>query len=260
MSESENSPTTPSSLAPWLDLRVDHRFPGCHLQLDCQLSAQRTVVFGPSGSGKSSLLRAIAGLLEPDDGRILLHGQAVWERRGRGQEHQHRPTRVPAHKRRVGLVLQNPALFPHLRVRDNVAFALRGMAEDSRKEKVLELLRIVDALALVDRWPRDLSGGQQQRVAIARTLAASPAVLLLDEPFGALDAEASRQLSDNIYQWAKNQSVPVMMVTHNVEEAFSAGDEVLKMDCGRIAAQGPPHKVLSAERARLLGVLRACAD
>ncbi|HET9087319.1 MAG TPA: ATP-binding cassette domain-containing protein, partial [Acidobacteriaceae bacterium] len=241
------------SLTPWLDLRVDHRFPGCHLDLHCQLAEQRTVVFGPSGSGKSSLLRAIAGLLEPDAGRIELHGQAVWERPGRVLS----PC-VPTHKRRVGLVLQSPALFPHLRVRDNVAFALRSMAADKRKEEVFELLRIVDALAFAERWPQDLSGGQQQRVAIARTLAANPAVLLLDEPFGALDAEASRQLSGNIYHWAKSRRVPVMMVTHNVEEAFSGGDEVLKMDCGRITAQGSPHDVLSAERARLLGVLRAC--
>lgn len=246
-------PTTdaPTDSSPWLDARIDHRFPACHLDLTCQISAPRTVVFGPSGSGKSSLLRAIAGLLEPDQGHIQIRGKTVWER----MKGAHRTLCVPAEKRRVGLVLQSPAIFPHLTAADNVAFPLRNMASESRKEKVFELLRMVDAEALASNWPRALSGGQQQRVAIARTLAASPSVLLLDEPFGALDAQASQKLGDALAQWARERNVPVLMVTHNLEEAFSGGYEVLLINDGRIIAQGKPQDVLAEERERWLRVI-----
>jgi len=241
---------------PWLEVHIDHRFPGCHLDLSFQLSAQKTVVFGPSGSGKSSLLRAIAGLLAPDQGRILIHGQTMWESpQSSGARSRRRPVCVPAENRAVGLVLQTPAMFPHLTAAGNVAFALRGMAKDARRARVLELLQMVDAAPLADRSTRDLSGGQQQRVAIARTLAADPSVLLLDEPFGALDAKGRQRLAENLSNWSRQKSVPVIMVTHNLEEAFSAGDEVLTMDCGRITAQGKPHEVLAAEHARWLGLL-----
>lgn len=249
---SEMSRVAPTE-SPWLDVRIDHRFPGCHLDFSCQLSAQRTVVFGPSGSGKSSLLRAIAGLLEPEEGHIRLLGKTVWERAGGARCR----LCVPAETRRVGLVPQSPAIFPHLTAAGNVAFALRGMAKDARREKVLELLRMVDAEPLADRWPRELSGGQQQRVAIARTLAANPSVLLLDEPFGALDAQARQQLSEKLFQWARKSSVPILMVTHNLEEAFSAGDEVLVMHGGGITAQGKPLDALAEERQRWLHVVGA---
>jgi ABC-type sulfate/molybdate transport systems ATPase subunit len=249
---SEISPVTPAEPS-WLDVRIDHKFPGCHLQLACRLSAPRAVVFGPSGSGKSSLLRAVAGLLEPDAGHIRLHGTTVWERTGT-----RRPSpRVPVEARRVGLVLQSPAIFPHLTVGGNVAYPLRSVARDARREIVLELLRVVGGESLADRWPSELSGGQQQRVAIARTLASNPSTLLLDEPFGALDSQASQQLSQNLFQWAQERSVPALMVTHSLEEAFSGGDEVLVINDGHIVAQGPPQDVLAAERDRLLRAINA---
>jgi molybdate transport system ATP-binding protein len=236
----------------WLRVQVEHRFGqelgSFHLRVSFEAHAMRTVVFGPSGSGKSSLLRAIAGLLEPHAGKIELRGETVWSR----SVGQHSGCYILPENRLVGLVMQSPAIFPHLSVAGNVGFALRGMESSARREKVLHLLQTVGAEPLAQRWPRQLSGGQLQRVAIARTLAADPSVLLLDEPFSALDAKSRKILSENVHAWAVEHRVPILAVTHNLEEAFESGEEVLVMEEGRIAAQGKPHEVLRAERSRLL--------
>lgn len=244
---------------PWLAVRIDHRFgnddAGFRLSIAFQTSARRTVIFGPSGSGKSSVLRVIAGLLQPDAGRIEIQGRTVWKRSAastRGVS-----CNVPVEQRSVGLVMQTPAVFPHLKVAENVAFALRRTDRPTREKKVRSLLETVDAIALADRWPRELSGGQLQRVAIARTLAAAPSVLLLDEPFSALDARSRQQLSENVHRWARDNAVPVLTVTHNLEEAFAAGDEVIAMQDGKIVAQGNASEVLAEERHRLLTCLAA---
>jgi molybdate transport system ATP-binding protein len=259
LSDPHNSSRTNS---PWLAVQIDHTFHhghgSFHLQASFEAHAARTVVFGPSGSGKSSLLRAIAGLLEPDAGKIQILGKTVWgktvlQRTGGSCSSQG----VSAEKRRVGLVMQSPAIFPHLTVARNVAFALQGMEKAARMKKVSRLLQRVGAESLAKRWPRELSGGQLQRVAIARTLAAEPSILLLDEPFAALDAQSRQQLSENVHEWACEHNVPVLTVTHNLEEAFAAGDEVLAMEEGRISAQGKPHEVLAAERDRLLRIMGA---
>ncbi|MEO6830195.1 MAG: ATP-binding cassette domain-containing protein [Acidobacteriaceae bacterium] len=258
-----DSRVLPVAGSPWLRVRIDHRFAhglahefaSFHLNVSFTASATRTVVFGPSGSGKSSLLRAVAGLLEPDAGKIELHGQTAWERHANGQSE----VFIPPEKRRVGLVMQSPAIFPHLTVARNIAFALRGMEKSAQRERIFQLLGTVGAEALADRWPRELSGGQQQRVAIARTLAAEPGVLLMDEPFAALDAKSRQVLSEKVQGWARERSVPVLAVTHNLEEAFAAGDEVLVIDEGRITAQGTPDVVLSEERERLLLAMGAAA-
>lgn len=240
---------------PWLTVHLEHRFQhngaGFHLHLAFSAYAQRTVVFGPSGSGKSSLLRAIAGLLKPDVATIEFHGTAVCRTMAGSQPR----IFVPAEKRRVGLVMQNPAVFPHLTASGNVAFALRGRERSAQKEKIAQLLEIVEAESLAARWPRELSGGQLQRIAIARTLAAEPTILLLDEPFAALDAPSRQQISNNLHQWARERGIPVLTVTHNLEEVFAAGDEVLTMEEGRIMAQGTPERVLALQRERLLHML-----
>ncbi|MGH9616491.1 MAG: ATP-binding cassette domain-containing protein [Acidobacteriaceae bacterium] len=240
---------------PWLTVELDHRFhqdsAGFRLHLAFDLHAQRTVIFGPSGSGKSSLLRAIAGLLKPDAARIQLHGKTVCEMMREGREQ----IFIRAERRRVGLVMQSPAVFPHLKATGNVAFPLRGMDRSAQRERIAALLDLVEAEALADRWPRELSGGQLQRIAIARTLAAEPAILLLDEPFAALDALSRERISRNLHRWARERSVPVLTVTHNLEEAFVAGDEVLTMEEGRVTAQGTPERVLAPQRERLLQVL-----
>ena len=250
------APSAPSH-TPWLTVHLEHRFhhngTGFHLRLAFSAHAQRTVVFGPSGSGKSSLLRAIAGLLKPDVATIEFHGTVVCQTARDGK-----PTIfVPGEKRRVGLVMQSPAVFPHLTASGNVAFAMRGTDRSAQKEKITQLLKIVEAESLAARWPRELSGGQLQRIAIARTLAAEPTILLLDEPFAALDAPSRQRISQNLHQWARERGIPVLTVTHNLEEVFTAGDEVLTMEDGRIMAQGAPEKVLAMQRERLLQMLHA---
>jgi molybdate transport system ATP-binding protein len=250
-------PVRPASQVPWLTVHLEHRFhsngAGFHLRLAFSAYAQRTVIFGPSGSGKSSLLRAIAGLLKPDIGLIKFHGSTVCQ-----TARDSKPAIFfPAEKRRVGLVMQSPAVFPHLTASGNVAFAMRGKDRSAQQEKITQLLQIVEAESLAARWPRDLSGGQLQRIAIARTLAAEPTILLLDEPFAALDALSRQHISKNLHQWALERGVPVLTVTHNLEEVFAAGDEVLTMEDGRIMAQGTPERVLAIQRERLLQILHA---
>jgi molybdate transport system ATP-binding protein len=245
------------SNTPWLTVHLEHRFhnnsAGFQLHLAFSAYAHRTVVFGPSGSGKSSLLRAIAGLLKPDVATIEFHGTAVCKTMAHSQP----KLFVPAENRRVGLVMQNPAVFPHLTASGNVAFAMRGNDRSAQKEKIARLLEIVEAESLAARWPRELSGGQLQRIAIARTLAAEPTILLLDEPFAALDAPSRQQISHNLHLWAQERGVPVLTVTHNLEEAFTAGDDVLTMEDGRVMAQGTPERVLAIQRDRLLHALHA---
>lgn len=253
-------PVRLASQTPWLTVHLEHRFrsngAGFHLHVAFSAYAQRTVVFGPSGSGKSSLLRAIAGLLKPDVATIEFHGTTICKTVAIGN----RPgIYVPAEKRRVGLVMQSPAVFPHLTASGNVAFAMRGKDRSAQKDKITQILQIVEAESLAERWPRDLSGGQLQRIAIARTLAAEPTILLLDEPFAALDALSREQISKNLHQWALERGVPVLTVTHNLEEVFAAGDEVLTMEEGRIMAQGTPERVLAIQRERLLQILHAVA-
>ena len=251
-------PVRPVTQTPWLTVHLEHRFhhssAGFRLHLAFSAYAQRTVVFGPSGSGKSSLLRAIAGLLKPDVATIQFQSTTVCNTRAVGS---HPSVYIPAEKRRVGLVMQSPAVFPHLTASGNVAFAMRGKDRSTQKQKITHLLEIVEAESLAARWPRELSGGQLQRIAIARTLAAEPTILLLDEPFAALDAPSRQQISTNLHQWAQERGVPVLTVTHNLEEAFTAGDDVLTMEEGRVMTQGTPERVLAIQRDRLLHALHA---
>ena len=189
------------------------------------------VLLGPSGSGKSTLLRAIAGLAAVDHGRIALQGRDV--------------THVAARKRGVGLVFQNYALFRHMTVADNIEFALRvrRMRARTRRARRQELLRLVALEGLDDRLPAQLSGGQQQRVAVARALAHKPEVLLLDEPFGALDAKIREELRRTIREVQRELGITTVLVTHDQEEAFAHGRS------HRHHESRPPARDRRAERA-----------
>jgi ABC-type Fe3+/spermidine/putrescine transport system ATPase subunit/nucleotide-binding universal stress UspA family protein len=189
------------------------------------------VLLGSSGSGKSTLLRMIAGLTEVDAGRVTLHGRDV--------------TELPPARRGVGFVFQSYALFPSLSVAENVEFALavRGSAREARRRRRDELLELVGLAGLGGRMPRQLSGGQQQRVALARALAHQPEVLLLDEPFGALDAKVRADLRRTIREIQRELKVTTLFVTHDQEEAFELADRLAVLSFGRLLEAGPPEEL-----------------
>ncbi|HZZ56404.1 MAG TPA: TOBE-like domain-containing protein [Opitutaceae bacterium] len=194
-------------------------------------------LLGPSGSGKTTLLRIIAGLEIPDpgSGRILFNGDDV--------------TDLPAGKRRVGLVFQHYALFRHLSVFENIAFGLRVRRSRDRPpraeigERVRKLLALVQLDGLGGRYPHQLSGGQRQRVALARALAVEPRVLLLDEPFGALDAKVRRELRRWLRRFHDEIHLTTVFVTHDQEEALEIADEVVIMNQARVEQVGTPQQV-----------------
>ncbi len=194
-------------------------------------------LLGPSGSGKTTLLRIIAGLehADPGAGRVLFHGEDV--------------TDVPAGRRRVGFVFQHYALFRHLTVFENIAFGLRVKRRRERPprraiaERVHDLLRLVQLEGLDPRYPHQLSGGQRQRVALARALAVDPRVLLLDEPFGALDAKVRKELRRWLRRFHDEIQLTTVFVTHDQEEALEIADEVVIMNQARVEQVGTPQEV-----------------
>jgi sulfate transport system ATP-binding protein len=187
-----------------------------------------TALLGPSGSGKSTLLRVIAGLEQPDSGRVVILGQDA--------------TRVPAQDRGVGFVFQHYAAFKHMTVRENVAFGLsiRKQPKDEIKRRVDELVRLVHLEGFTDRYPSQLSGGQRQRMALARALAVEPKVLLLDEPFGALDANVRKELRQWLRRLHEEVHVTTIFVTHDQEEAMDVAEQIVVMNHGRIEQAGAP--------------------
>jgi sulfate transport system ATP-binding protein len=192
-------------------------------------------LLSPSGSGKTTLLRVIAGLEFPDSGRVVLEGEDA--------------TDTHVRERQVGFVFQHYALFRHMTVLENVAFGLRVRPKKERpsdaaiRSRVLELLKLVQLDWLADRYPHQLSGGQRQRIALARALAVQPRVLLLDEPFGALDAKVRKELRRWLRRLHDEMHVTSVFVTHDQEEALEVADRVVVMNQGRIEQVGAPDEV-----------------
>ena len=185
-----------------------------------------TALLGPSGGGKSTLLRVIAGLEEPDSGQVIIDGEDA--------------TAVPARKRGVGFVFQHYAPFKHMTVRDNVAFGLkiRKRSKEEIEERVTELLGLVHLEGFAGRYPSQLSGGQRQRMALARALAVRPKVLLLDEPFGALDATVRKELRAWLRRLHDEMHVTTVFVTHDQEEAMEVAEQIVVLNHGRIEQVG----------------------
>lgn len=188
-------------------------------------------LLGPSGSGKSTLLRAIAGLEQPDNGRIYINNYDA--------------TYLDVQRRNIGFVFQHYALFKHLTIRQNIAFGLeiRKVPRPQVKQKVDELLDLIQLQGMGDRYPSQLSGGQRQRVALARALAVQPQVLLLDEPFGALDAKVRKELRAWLRRLHEEVHVTSVFVTHDQEEAMEVADEIVIMNNGQIEQVGTPAEV-----------------
>lgn len=218
-----------------IEVRVQHAFPGFTLDVAFTASAGITVIFGPSGAGKSLTLRAIAGLFRPQRGRIAVNGE-VWVDTERG-------IWVRPQDRKVGYVPQHYGLFPHMTVRENIAFGIRRWPTSRREERVRELLALMQLDALADRRPTQLSGGQQQRVALARALAPNPRLLLLDEALGALDPVLRAQLQETVRLVQRTYGVPVLMITHDVNEVAALADTVVVMQEGRVVQTGSVEEV-----------------
>jgi sulfate transport system ATP-binding protein len=198
-------------------------------------AGELVALLGPSGSGKTTLLRIIAGLEVPDSGHVLFHGEDA--------------THTTVRERNVGFVFQHYALFNHMTIFENVAFGLRVRPKDRRpaereiKAKVTELLKLVQLDWVADRFPHQLSGGQRQRIALARALAVEPKVLLLDEPFGALDAKVRKELRRWLRRLHDEMHVTSVFVTHDQDEAMEVADRIVVMNQGRIEQQGSPDEV-----------------
>ncbi len=203
-------------------------------------------LLGPSGCGKTTTLRIVAGFERPDHGEVLIRGRQV--------------TALPPYRRDFGMVFQNYALFPHLTIADNVAFGLRmrRVARDTAKRQVAEALGLVKLNGFEDRYPNQLSGGQQQRVALARALVLHPAVLLLDEPLGALDRSLREEMQVEIRDLQRQFGISTLFVTHDQDEALTMSDAIAVMNHGVIEQLGTPREVFDAPRtefvARFMGV------
>lgn len=228
---------------PGLEFAIDAHRGGFHLQVAGKFTAPWTVIFGSSGAGKSTLLRLLAGLDEGKLVRVALEGRVLSD--------SSRGFAARPGKRQTGLVAQEPSLFPHLTVAENVGYGLVALERVQRVRRVEEMLVLAGAAELAERRPQDLSGGQAQRVALARALAPAPILLLLDEPFSALDGAASDALLERLQAWVTANRVQVAMATHDATDALALEAEVLLLEDGRKAAQGPAAEVLAGEKKRL---------
>ncbi len=208
---------------------IQKELPGFTLSVDFEAAVGVTVLFGASGAGKTLTLECVAGFAKPDDGCIRLNGRTLFE--GKGE------TNVRPQLRSCGYVFQDHALFPHMTVRQNVAFA----AAQTDVDDLLRRFRITD---VADKYPNQISGGQGQRCSIARALIANPGMLLLDEPSRGLDALLRAELYDVVRQVQSDYKLPILLVTHDVEEALTLGERMLCYESGRIVQAGTPKSVI----------------
>lgn len=223
------------------------------IALDAELACEPGEVLalvGPSGSGKSTLLRCIAGLYSPEQGRIQCDGESWFD--------SHTRHFVPTAKRRIGMVFQHYALFPHLNALENIMEAMRELPPEQRRNRAHALIERVHLNGLAQRRPHELSGGQQQRVAVARALAREPKVLLLDEPFSAVDRATRESLYNELAELRRELRMPVVLVTHDLDEATLLADRMCILAAGRTLQEGPPDQLMQApattEVARLVGM------
>lgn len=209
------------------------------LEIDLQIPAKGiTAIFGVSGAGKTSLINAISGLTQPQRGRIQLHDRLLFDAEQK--------IALPPEKRRIGYVFQDARLFPHYRVRGNLQY---GMAP-KMKAQFDSLVSLLGLEALLPRFPLSLSGGEKQRVAIGRALLTAPDMLLLDEPLASLDLPRKRELMPYLQKLAKQVDIPMLYVSHSLEEILQLADNVLVLDAGKVKAFGPLERVWSSSAMR----------
>ncbi len=232
-----------------LEVAIEKRMPDFRLAVEFTAAGAPLGLLGPSGSGKTMTLRAIAGLEKPDRGRIALHGRVLFD--------SERGIDVPARERRIGLLFQNYALFPHMTVAENIAFGLQHLPDAERNRRVAKQLAAAHLGGFASRYPATLSGGEQQRAALARALAIEPAALLLDEPFSALDTHLRGALERQLRETLGSYEGSTLFVSHNMEEAYRVCEDLVVLANGRVAAQGPKEEIFrhppAMEVARVTG-------
>ncbi|MEZ5335605.1 MAG: ABC transporter ATP-binding protein [Methanolobus sp.] len=226
--------------------------------LDAQFEVgdELAVFFGRSGSGKTTALQCVSGLLEPNGGKIIVNGNVYFDC--------HKRINLPVQQRSLGYVFQNYALFPHMDVKKNIAYGLKGWDEAEKEKRVLEMLQMLEIEGLENNLPSQLSGGQKQRVALARALASKPDILLLDEPFSALDRVVRMKLREKIREIQRELKIPVLFITHNHVEAFTIADKIVVFHNGRVQQIGTPEDVFYHPKnrhvAELVGVTNIFED
>jgi molybdate transport system ATP-binding protein len=225
-----------------LDARIRKRFgnDGNATAIDVHIQATDgvTVLFGPSGAGKTSILRAVAGILVPDEGRISLGKTVFFDSSSN--------VNLPMRRRGVGYVFQNHLLFPHMTAEQNALYGARGDTGKSALKLVRDLFAMMGISKTAARRPHELSGGEQQRVALARALATNPAIMLLDEPLSSVDAATRARLTEEIAEIQRRTSVPFLYVTHNPAEALRLGKTMILIDEGKVTRQGTPAEIFKA--------------
>ncbi len=214
------------------------------LDVSIEVSPGITILFGASGAGKSTLLDCVAGLTRPDEGRIAVGADVLFD--------SERGIHVPAPERRIAYVFQTLALFPHLSAEENVAYGLRDLREEQRRERAEGILKAFHIEKLRNQKPGEISGGEKQRIALARSLVTEPRVLLLDEPLTGLDAERKADIVDDLRAWNTAKRMPILYVTHSREEVDALGERVIALESGSVVSAGVPMDVLNAPRRKKL--------
>jgi molybdate transport system permease protein len=235
-----------------LEVQIQRKLADFTLDVAFRVSEAPLSVLGASGAGKTMLLRCIAGIENPGRGRIALNDRVLFDSEKR--------IALAARQRHVGMLFQNYALFPHRTVAENLAFGLKGNDPTSRNEKIKSLVERLHLGGLESRFPRELSGGEQQRVALARALAIEPEALLLDEPLAALDTHLRSQVETQLQDTFAAYRRPALLVTHNIEEAYRLGENLLVLARGKVAAFGPKEEIFQQPPTAAVARLTGCKN
>jgi molybdate transport system ATP-binding protein len=233
-----------------LEVKVKRALEGFELDVAFSVNQEILSILGPSGSGKTMTLMCIAGLIRPDAGNIRLNGRVLFDSEN--------GVCLPARMRRIGFVFQNYALFPYLTVAENIAYGIQNLTKQAIRKRVAQLLEIIHIPDLSHRYPRELSSGQQQRVALARAIAPEPELLLLDEPFSALDTPRRERLEYELLSLQQFYKGDILFVTHDLAQGYKLGSRIAVYEAGRVVQCDSKHKVIASPAnrtaARLTGV------
>ncbi len=235
-----------------LEVSIKKKLKGFSLDVSFSAGKEIMAVLGPSGSGKTMTLQCIAGLLKPDEGYIRLDGRTLFDSSSK--------TNLSPQTRKVGFVFQNYALFPHLTVRDNIAYGIRHRQKPDIAKRVSQLVTDMHLSGLEHRYPKQLSAGQQQRVALARAIAPEPDVLLLDEPFSALDAMVKEQLEVELLNLQKIYDGPILFITHNLSEGYKLASKIAIYDSGTVVQCDKKEKLVNSPASLTVARLTGCRN